>query len=82
MFVHYISLHHPCYSYIPVLENPQTSNARETHRVSKITKLPVPKAGTCAVLFKRGSAEAVSRKSLAKLLERFNGQISSRSTRP
>ena len=58
---------------LPVRKTGSVPNTGETHRLSKISKLPVPKAGTCAVLFKHGSAEAVSRKSLAKLLERSNG---------
>ena len=46
---------------LPIRKTGSATNARETHRLSKIPKLPVPKAGTCAVFFKRGGAEAVGK---------------------
>ena len=41
----------------------------KTHRVSKIPKLPMPKAGAPAVLFARACAKVLSQKSKAKLFE-------------
>ena len=48
-------------------------NTSKTHRVSKIPKFPMRKAGAAAVLFARACAKVLSRKSKAKLFEGSNG---------
>ena len=58
---------------LPICGPRSLGNTSKTHRISKIPKLPMPKAVFLAVLFQRGCAKVFLQKSSVNFIEGSNG---------